>query len=276
MHQFLASVGRNNFFRAVLGLLLLLGPPILGSIVLGHGIPPMVGLPLAVLGYLILVYGIERRTCTELSPRRGYYVVVGFVVGAAAFCATFGLIALFAHVDVTLAAGVPGLLQVASLMIAAAFFEEFLFRGVIYRLSEESLGTTFAMVLSAAIFGFAHAFNPGASILSSVSIALQAGLLLAAAYSYSQTLWFPIGIHFAWNWFEGGVFGAAVSGNSVAGYYKSLFSGPEWIVGGMFGPEASVPANVVALSAFAILVVLSRRKGRWVTFAAARRSRAGT
>jgi membrane protease YdiL (CAAX protease family) len=274
VHPFLAAVWRNNFFRVVMGILLLLGPVLAGAVMLGHGLPSVVGVPLSIVGYLALVYLIERRSCTELSIKRAHYWVYGFVVGAVAFTATFALIALLAHVDITLSAGLTGLSQTASLMMAAAFFEELLFRGVIYRLSESSLGTTIAMVLSAVIFGLSHAFNPGASALSTISIALQAGLLLAAAYTYSRTLWFPIGIHFAWNWFEGGVFGAAVSGGNVPGYFKSVFQGPNWVVGGVFGPEASIPANVVALCAFAIIATLAWRKGRWVSFREARRARA--
>jgi uncharacterized protein len=274
LHPFAATVFRNNFFRVIIGIVLLLGPVIAGAVMLGHGLPSIVGVPLSVLGYLVLVYFIERRRCTELSLKRAHFWVYGFGVGAVAFTATFALIAVLAHVAVTKAGGWSGLSQTASLMIAAAFFEELLFRGVIYRLSESSLGTTIAMVLSAAIFGLAHAFNPGASVLSTVSIALQAGLLLAASYTYTRTLWFPIGIHFAWNWFEGGVFGAAVSGGNVPGYFKSVFQGPDWLVGGVFGPEASMPANGVTLCAFAVIAVMAWRNGRWVSYRDARASRA--
>lgn len=35
---------------------------------------------------------------------------------------------------------------------------------------------------------------------------------IAAAYKYSGTLWLPIGIHWAWNFTQGNVFGFVVSG----------------------------------------------------------------
>ena len=56
-----------------------------------------------------------------------------------------------------------------------------------------------ALGISALIFGFAHMINPSASIWSSVAIAIEAGVLLGAAYKYTNSLWFPIGIHWAWN-----------------------------------------------------------------------------
>jgi membrane protease YdiL (CAAX protease family) len=47
-------------------------------------------------------------------------------------------------------------------------------------------------------------------------LAIQAaGLLLGAAYIYAKNLWFPIAIHFAWNFTQSAIFGANVSGNTI-------------------------------------------------------------
>jgi len=70
---------------------------------------------------------------------------------------------------------------------------------------------------------------------------VEAGLLLGAAYKYSGTLWLPIGIHWAWNFTQGNIFGFEVSGNDAgASFLKSTVSGPDWLTGGAFGAEASV------------------------------------
>jgi hypothetical protein len=70
---------------------------------------------------------------------------------------------------------------------------------------------------------------------------VEAGLLLGAAYKYSGTLWLPIGIHWAWNFTQGNIFGFEVSGKDLgASLLKSTVSGPDWLTGGAFGAEASV------------------------------------
>jgi membrane protease YdiL (CAAX protease family) len=42
-----------------------------------------------------------------------------------------------------------------------------------------------------------------------------AGIFLGAYYINRRNLWFPIGLHFAWNFCQGSVFGFEVSGEKV-------------------------------------------------------------
>ena len=149
----------------------------------------------------------------------------------------------------------------AVLLIGGAIFEELLFRGVIFRLVEEWTGTWIALAVSAVPFGLAHVANPGATPVSSLTIALEAGILLGAAYVLTRNLWFPIGLHFAWNFCEGPIFGTQISGNTfLRDATTAQLVGPSWITGGSFGPEAGVPAIVTcAIAAVLLLVVAARR-----------------
>jgi hypothetical protein len=113
------------------------------------------------------------------------------------------------------------------------------------------------------LFGLLHAANPGATPVSTVAIALEAGALLGVAYSASGSLWLPIGLHSGWNFTEGGVFGTAVSGGQSHGLIESVLSGPTLVTGGTFGPEASVIAVAVCLAATAVAGVWTVRHGRW-------------
>jgi hypothetical protein len=93
-------------------------------------------------------------------------------------------------------------------------------------------------------------FNSGATTVSTVAIALEAGVLLGAAYAACGSLWLPIGLHFGWNFTEGGVFGVAVSGRKAgAGIVNMPLSGSALWTGGQFGPEASLVAVAVCLVA---------------------------
>jgi hypothetical protein len=147
--------------------------------------------------------------------------------------------------------------------IGAGVGEELAFRGVIFRMTEERLGTAAALIISSLLFGLVHAANPGATLVSTAAIALEAGGLLGMAYSASRSLWLPIGLHFGWNFTEGGIFGTAVSGGQSHGLVDSVLSGPTLMTGGSFGPEASVIAVVVCLAATVTLGLWTARHGRW-------------
>lgn len=155
-------------------------------------------------------------------------------------------------------------MPILGISFLTGFVEEVIFRGLIFRLSEELLGTWFALAGSALFFGLAHAGNPGATLASSVAIALEAGILLGAAFLLTRRLWLVTSLHAAWNFTQGGIFGVAVSGNQIRGLLQGQLSGPEWISGGSFGAEASVVAVIVCLTAGVLLLVRASRNGQIV------------
>ncbi len=127
----------------------------------------------------------------------------------------------------------------------AAVFEETLFRGFLFRLTALASGNWRAIAVTSALFGFGHISNPHATPISSAAIAIEAGILLGAA---SGSLWLPIGIHAAWNFTEGSVFGMAFSGNTMRpGWVTGTLNGPAILTGRTFGPEASAVAVAVCL-----------------------------
>ena len=213
-------------------------------------------------GYVRLV---ERRAVAELG-RAGAVAETarGFAVGAALFTVTIAILWLLGIARVERGDGWRALVVGLAAAAGAALIEETLMRAIFFRIVEESLGTPIALALSAALFGLLHLFNPGATAVSTVAIALEAGVLLAAAFVYTRRLWMPIGLHAAWNFTEGGLFGASVSGTRPYGLLRSQFDGAPLLSGGAFGPEASIVAVVVCLSAGIALTIAARRRGRMV------------
>ncbi|SMO61269.1 CPBP family intramembrane glutamic endopeptidase [Gracilimonas mengyeensis] len=144
-------------------------------------------------------------------------------------------------------------------MASVGFYEEVLSRG--YWLPNMTEGFTLgsispqkasiiAIVLSSAIFGVAHGSNPNASMTAVVNIML-AGVMLAIPFIITGRLALSIGIHFSWNFFQGGIFGFRVSGMEVNGSLIEIRQlGPEWWTGGSFGPEAGL------IGIFGILLIL--------------------
>lgn len=144
-------------------------------------------------------------------------------------------------------------------------YEELAVRGIIFRQLEQAIGTWMAVVASALFFGLGHRGNPGATWVSSLAIALEAGALLAASYVATRSLWMPIGLHWAWNLFEGPVWGSPVSGFALPVLANARFPGPPLLTGGAFGPEAGLPAMVLGAALGAWFLVLAVRREQIVT-----------
>ena len=133
--------------------------------------------------------------------------------------------------------------------------------GVLFRILEQGLGSWIALGLSAVVFGLMHAANPGATATSVFAIALEAGVLLAAAFMFSRRLWFVYGLHAAWNFCQGTLYGIPVSGTTADGWLVSTRTGPDWLSGGVFGAEASVVAIALCSACTLVLLRMALRNG---------------
>lgn len=187
----------------------------------------------------------ERRPVTELPLKRFLPSLGGgFLLGVVYFGCVVGIMALLgafriteAHFDAVV------ILQYLAYFFLVAVFEELVFRGVLFRLIDDRWNTAVALIVSALVFGAVHLMNPGATLWSAFAIAIEAGLLLGVAYKSSGNLWLPIGIHWAWNFVQGPILGFAVSGSGVDHkVFSTILTGSDWVTGGIFGAEASLPA----------------------------------
>jgi membrane protease YdiL (CAAX protease family) len=144
--------------------------------------------------------------------------------------------------------------------LPAAVHEELLFRGYPYQ-KVRSVSRPAAIVFTAGVFALLHAGNAGVSPLAMVNL-LLAGVLLALAYEVFERLWFPIGIHAAWNILSGPILGYNVSGYvSRTTVMETRGGGAEWLTGGHFGIEASIWMVVVEIAAIALLMKRTGRRG---------------
>jgi uncharacterized protein len=220
----------------------------------------------AMLGvYALLVRGLEHRRARELSIRRGIGPLgLGILAGAGLMGAVYLVLWVLGLARVEAGTGWHGIEIGLISALSAAVFEELLLRAVLFRILEEIGGTTVAVFLSAVIFGALHGANPGATPFSMVAIAIEAGILLALAYALTRNLWLAVGIHMGWNFTEGSLFGAEVSGSREAhSLFSASLTGPEWLTGGAFGPEASIVSLIVCLAAAAAIAVMIRQRGHW-------------
>jgi membrane protease YdiL (CAAX protease family) len=210
-----------------------------------------------IVAYRALIRWTEKRTATELGSNKALTLAAnGILVGLGLFCAVYAVLWLAGAVTFTGLNPALGVIPMLAISISSAIGEEIIFRGVVYRILENSFGTIVALIFSGALFGLLHTFNPGATMFSTLAIALEAGILLGAAYTLTRSLWFPIGLHFGWNFTEGGIFGAAVSGGQFKGLIDAQIAGSDLLTGGKFGPEASLTALVICLGAALVMLSL--------------------
>jgi membrane protease YdiL (CAAX protease family) len=249
--------------------LILIAAPIEGAVA-GHAVlGVVVGLVVAVAGvfaYRALVGWLEQRPVDELATgtaRRG--LLRGTGLGLLLFGVTIALIAMFGGYRIAGWGSLSGTIATLGVMCGVAVTEELLFRGVLFRLLEKWTGTAAALALSGLLFGALHLFNPGATLWGALAIAVEAGMLLGAAYTVTRSLWLPIGLHLGWNFAESGLFGATDSGSAFhGGLVQGVAHGPALISGGGFGPEASILAILVGIGASALLLRRAARNGNLV------------
>jgi membrane protease YdiL (CAAX protease family) len=218
----------------------------------------------AVAFYAWLCRKVEARETVEEVAAEGRWSGLrrGFLLGGAMFTATLLIIAMFGGWDID-GGSFWAFLAGFGAMASVAVNEELLFRGVVFRILEERTGTVISFVLSCLIFGFAHGVNANATVWGLLSIAIEGGSLVTAAYVLTRSLWLPIGIHLAWDFTEGGIFGVQNSGTEQAGLLHTKLLGADWLTGGTFGPEASPFAMLICLAVSAFLLRRAARKGQF-------------
>ena len=221
---------------------------------------------LAVFSLFVLAVGIATYVMIRFIHRKPFRAVglylqpttfrefgVGCLLG---FLMMFGILIILVslgYAKFSMTASSPGnvLLTISSAVAffaIAAFAEELFFRGYLFQVLTQGLTLFPALIIMAVAFSFSHGSNPSVDTLASVNIAL-AGLWLSIAYVKTRSLWLPFGLHFSWNFSQTTLFGFPTSGIQFADYRinSSVVTGPSWLTGGDFGPEAGVLATVAIL-----------------------------
>jgi len=161
--------------------------------------------------------------------------------------------------------GSSTLIPIGLLFAGVAIAEELLFRGFVFQRLIAGLGQWPAQLILAGYFLLTHLNNPGMTddvkVLASINIFL-ASILFGLAFIRTKSLAMPLGLHFMANLMQGGVLGFGVSGTDQSGLMKPIFTGgTEWLTGGQFGLEASVPGLIFVVGT---LILLYKWKPSWV------------
>lgn len=139
-----------------------------------------------------------------------------------------------------------------ALLAPAAAAEELLFRGYVFGACRDGIGRAGAVAATSAAFGLAHLFNPDPTVAAIAGV-MCAGAFLAVVRLATGSLAAATAAHLGVNFAQAGVLHASVSGLALqAPGYRYVATGPTWLTGGAWGPEA----GLVTVTAFAAATFL--------------------
>jgi hypothetical protein len=199
----------------------------------------------------------EKRTITELSIKGlGKKLLLGLLIGCCLQGLAISVVYLTGGFEIMSVNPVSILIIPFTVAFTVSIIEEVLLRGIVFRIMEEKLGSAIALIISGIIFGSLHLINPHVTLVSALCTTI-AGIFLSAAYMYYRSLWFPIAIHFAWNFTQNGIFGTITSGNEkTSSFLSTKMKGPEIITGGQYGPEGAIQTLLFYLMGTIVIVLL--------------------
>lgn len=192
--------------------------------------------------------------------------IKGFLIGFLMLTAVIGLMAIGGYInfDVEKISFGTDILWIALIMLIGYIIqgasEEIIFRGWQMQVIGARYRPWLGVVISSVLFAILHGLNSGVSILAIINIVFF-GILLALFVLRQNSLWAACGWHSAWNWGTASIYGLEVSGSEKLGSILNVSSsGPEYLSGGSFGPEASVITTLVLIIGIAILIFHNSKK----------------
>ncbi|MCX4803871.1 CPBP family intramembrane metalloprotease [Streptomyces sp. NBC_01214] len=263
-------VGRGGRFgrilRSPLGWTVtgLLGVGLVASVTAtGPGPVPVLGAAAAVAVYALVMRRLAGRAAPEIArPGALREALLGGGIGLGFILVSLLLISLFGGYSFSWAGKslLPVVGSAVMVQIGTAVTEELMFRGLFLQGLEQRWGSRIAIAVTAVFFGAAHLGGAGAGPWSALAIALQAGVMLGAAYLWRRSIWFVAGLHFAWNTVQQ-LAGVPVSGHTPEGLFTVEAHGSSLLTGGIFGLEASVVPILLSVLITVPMFVLARRVG---------------
>lgn len=140
--------------------------------------------------------------------------------------------------------------------------EEIITRGWLMPIVAQKSNVIIAIVVSSSFFGFLHLGNNNVGILPMINL-IMFGVFAAFYALDEESLWGVCGIHSAWNWAQGNIFGIAVSGSEFEGgtLTKFLPTGTlEQLSGGPFGIEGGLVCTAILVIGVVVVIKTSKKK----------------
>ncbi len=155
----------------------------------------------------------------------------------------------------------PSILIILLGWIIQGATEEIVTRGWLLNVLSNRYNIGVGLLISSTLFGLLHLGNPNINYIAVINIILV-GVFYGLYVIKTNDLWAVCGMHTAWNFAQGNLFGFEVSGLnvSVGSLIDLNLVGNDMITGGVFGPEAGVVATFVLLMSIVILLFIDKKR----------------
>lgn len=210
--------------------------------------------PFVALTLFAWVKFVEKRSIVSLGFfKEGWLkdLLLGFAFGGLLYGVCLGLIVLLGGAELVATDTSAGtwwfVLTTIPFWLVQGGTEEVLTRGWLLPVLKHKTNLPLAILISSSVFALLHLSNNHMTLLSLLDLFLY-GLLTALYLLKAGNIWGVVGLHGAWNFFQGNVFGVAVSGTEAGPSilrFAQIAGAPDWLSGGAFGTEGSLISNLV-------------------------------
>ena len=236
-----------------------------------------------VAAYIFMLRIVDKRKAVQLPFVLDGIIpetAIGFVIGSTIISLVIGCAAILGCYRIVGPNNYSDLVVPLIFLYFASASEEIICRGYVFQRLERSWGTAIAIVIASIVFGFSHMIGTSQiplteRLLACACLVIESGLLYNAAYLYRRRLWLPIGIHWAWNYLQGPIYGMPVSGLVYwIPMIKAKATGAAMITGGSWGPEAGLPSFVIRTFIGVFFIIVAYRQGMFISMRQAKAAEA--
>lgn len=219
----------------------------------------------------IRVKFIEKRNFSSIGFNKINWLKkysIGLILGVIMMSSVVLILFIFGYIEVENSPSQPvGLSALGYLLIILMGWiiqggtEEIVTRGWLMNVLGAKYNRVTGLIISSTLFGLLHLNNPNVNFIAIINIILI-GIFYGLYVLKTNDLWTVCGMHTAWNFAQGNLFGFEVSGLNVE--VSSLFDfnlvGNDLITGGIFGPEAGLIATFILIASIGIFLYIDKNK----------------
>lgn len=214
---------------------------------------------------------IEKKSFSSIGFNKNNWLKkysLGFLIGLAMMSIIVLILFPFGYITVEKNPIQPvGISAIASVLvilfgwIIQGATEEIVTRGWLLNVLSTKYNIGVGLLISSTLFGLMHLTNPNVNYIAVINIILV-GLFYGLYVIKTNDLWAVCGMHSAWNFAQGNIFGFKVSGLdvSIGSLIDLNLVGSDFVTGGIFGPEAGITATFILLASIGILLFIDKKR----------------